>query len=499
MSFPELLDHWVSGMSLVGASVGVGLDLVLIGVARALMPAAERRRLGLALGLLLAHVIVLAPVPFLTGDAERIARLVALFLLLSSVGRAGFLLMMDGIVEPRLGRNVPQIFRDLLQVTLFVFAGLATLAQGGVDLSSLLATSALITAVIGLSLQETLGNTIAGLAMQAQPPFAVGDWIEIDGGRVGQVTSVGWRSITIWTNDDVEISVPNGLLAKGAVTNYSRPSAAVRRTVRVSAPYTEPPHHVEAVLLDAIVGVPGVLSIPAPQVITGSFGDSGIEYQLRFFISEFRVRDPIDSLVRDRVWYAFRRENIKIPYPSRDIYVHAASDGRGSEDADERVAERVAALSHVDFLADLPGDALRDLALGARRKPYAAGELVIEQGDTSDEFFVIRRGEVAVIVGDHEVCRLPEGGFFGEMSLMTGSPRSATIRAVTPCELVVVNKPSMQEVLETYPVVVERITAVLASRATSLHDAATRAGEPSGAPMGQPALVRRIRDFFKLA
>ena len=161
-------------------------------------------------------------------------------------------------------------------------------------------------------------------------------------------------------------------------------------------------------------------------------------------------------------------------------------------------AERVAALSHVDFLADLPGDALRDLALGARRKPYAAGELILEQGESGDEFFVIRRGEVAVIVGGHEVVRLPEGGFFGEMSLMTGAPRSATIRAVTPCELVVVNKPSMQEVLQTYPVVVERITAVLARRTTSLQDAAARSGEPSGAPIGQPALVRRIRDFFKL-
>lgn len=498
MRFADLLAQWVSGMSLVGAGLAVGMDLAVIGVARALMPASERRRLRLALGLLLAHVVVLAPVPFLVGDAQRIARLAALFLLLSSMGRAGFLLVLDGIVEPRLGRNVPQIFRDLLQVTLFAFAGLATLAEGGVDLSSLLATSALITAVVGLSLQETLGNTIAGLAMQAQPPFAVGDWIEIDGGRIGQVTSVGWRSITIWTNDDIEISVPNGLLAKGAVLNYSRPSPAVRRTIRVSAPYTEPPHHVEAVLLDAIVGVPGVLLTPPPQVFTSTFGDSGIEYQLRYFINEFRLRDPIDSLVRDRAWYAFRRENIKIPYPSRDVYVHTASDGRGSEDAEERVAERVAALSHVDFLADLPGDALRDLALGARRKPYAAGELILEQGESGDEFFVIRRGEVAVIVGGHEVVRLPEGGFFGEMSLMTGAPRSATIRAVTPCELVVVNKPSMQEVLQTYPVVVERITAVLARRTTSLQDAAARSGEPSGAPIGQPALVRRIRDFFKL-
>ncbi len=499
MSFSDLLAQWVSGTSLWDAGAGVVVDLALIAVAYAFIPPRERHRLRLAGGLLLLHVAVLIPAPFLGDPSQRWTRLVALFLLLASLSRAGFLLVVDGVVERRLGRDVPQIFRDLVQVTLFIFAGLVTLGEGGVDLSSLLATSALITAVIGLSLQETLGNTIAGLAMQAQPPFAVGDWIEMEGGRIGQVTSVGWRSITIWTNDEVEVSVPNGMLAKGAVINYSRPSTVIRRTVKVAAPYSEPPHHVEAVLLDAIAGVPGVLTTPGPSVVTGLFGESGIEYQLRFYITDFRIRDPIDSLVRDRLWYAFRRESIKIPYPSQDLYIHPVHDPRVQEDAEERVSERITALSHVDFLADLPGDALRDLALGARRKPYGVGETILEQGATGDEFFVIRRGEVAVLVGGNEVARLPTGAFFGEMSLMTGAPRSATIRAVTPCELVVVNKPSMQEVLETYPLVVERITAVLAARAVSLNEASIRAGGTADPASTQPALVRRIRDFFKLA
>ncbi len=497
MSLSTLLTQWVSGMSWWAAGAGIVVDLVIIGVAAVLVPHTEKRNLRLALGLLGLHVALLLPLPLLSASAQNVLRLSALFMLLASLARASFLLLMDGVIERRLKRDVPQIFRDLLQVMLFVFAGLATLSSGGVDLSSLLATSAVITAVIGLSLQETLGNTIAGLAMQAQPPFVVGDWVELEGGKIGQVTSVGWRAITLLTTDDVEINLPNGILAKGAVMNYSRPTLVVRRAVKVSAPYSELPHHVESVLLDAIVGVPGVLAAPAPHVITGNFGESGIEYQLRFFITDFRNRDGIDSLVRDRIWYAFRRECITIPYPTHELFIHHAGEPKQRQEAEDRLQDRLVALGRVDFLAELPEDALRDLALAARRKPYASGELILEQGESGDEFFVIRKGKVAVLSGTREIATLEAGQFFGEMSLMTGAPRSATVRADGPCELVVIHKPSMKEVLETHPQVVDRMTAVLEARAHTLHDVEeAAAAEGVG---GQRALVSRIRDFFKLA
>ena len=495
VSFSHLLTVWLSRMSLWAAGAAVVADLLVILAAGWILPSGDRHRVRLALVLLGLHVAVLLPAPLLNVEMSRWFRLVALFLLLSSFARAGFLLTMDGIVQRRLGRSVPQIFRDLLQVTLFAFAALATLAQAGVDLSSLLATSALITAVIGLSLQETLGNTIAGVAMQAQPPFAVGDWVELDGGRVGQVTSVGWRSITLWTSDDTEITVPNGMLAKGMILNYSRPSMVTRRIVTLVAPYSEPPHHVEAALLDAITAVPGVLSQPPPQVVTGAFVASGIEYQLRFFITDFRLRDPIDSLVRDRIWYAFRRERITMPYPTQNIQWHQASE-RDPHTDEDRVSDRMVTLGRVDFLGALPEQSLRDLALSARRKLYGSGEIIIEQGDLGEEFYVISRGEVAVYSGDRELARLSEGQFFGEMSLMTGAPRSATIRAVGPCEMVVINKPSMQEVLESHPELIPRITAALEARAPSPAEVAGSGGP--GTVTMRP-LIHRIRDFFKLA
>lgn len=498
MNLDELHAHWVERIS--GWSDGAGLlvAVVLIAAAAVALPRGERHRVRLAIALAAGHAIALVVRPLLADAALPGLRLIAVFLLLASIARAGFLLLMDGVVTRRLGRAVPQIFRDLLQVTLFVLAGLTTLSIGGVDLSSLLATSALITAVVGLSLQETLGNTIAGVAMQAQPPFEVGDWIELDGGRVGRVTSVGWRAITLHTNDDVEVSLPNAMLAKAAITNYSRPSPAVRRVMRISAPYSEPPHHVEAVLLDAIAGIPGVLAEPMPTVVTAGFGDSGMEYQLRYFIDDFLMRDTTDGLVRDRVWYAFRRTHITVPYPTQTLLVHAQGSEQFERESEGRLMERVSALARVDFLAELPPPALRELALGARRKPYAAGEPIIEAGQPGDEFYILRRGEVAVLSGERELARLGPGQFFGEMSLLTGAPRSATVRTLTPCELIVIHKPSMQEVLETYPAVVDRITSVLETRVDALNRAAPEPS-PSDATAARGPLVDRIREFFKLA
>lgn len=498
MNLHRITEQWLRGLSDWSDGAGVLVAALVIAAAAIALPRGERHKLRLAMALAAGHAGALLMRPFVSHGARSSLFLVATFLLLASLARAGFLFVMDGIVTRRLGRAVPQIFRDLLQVTLYVLAGLTTLSTGGVDLSSLLATSALITAVVGLSLQETLGNTLAGVAMQAQPPFQLGDWIEFDGGRIGQVTSVGWRAITLRTNDDVEVSVPNAMLAKAAVTNYSRPTPAVRRTLRLSAPHSEPPHHVEAVLLDAIAGVPGVLSSPPASVVTAGFGDSGMEYQVRYFIDDFQARDTTDSMVRDRIWYAFRRTRIPIPYPTQTLYIHEQTAAQLERESEGRLLERVDALSRVDFLAELPPAALRDLAMGARRKPYAAGELVIEAGQPGNEFYIVRRGEVAVYAGDREIARLGPGQFFGEMSLLTGAPRAATVRTRAPSELIVIHKPSMQEVLESYPAVVERITSVLEARADTLH----RTEHPAlviDAEAHRGPLVERIREFFKLA
>src|SRR6185369_7136693 len=147
---------------------------------------------------------------------------------------------------------------DLTQAVVYVIVVLLTLRLMGVEPTSLLTTSALLTAVIGLALQDTLGNLVSGLALQMQRPFEVGDWIQFDQDprQVGQVTEVNWRATTLMTSDLVEVIVPNAFLAKAQIRNYSRPSTVSRRSVSVQGPYDESPHRVQDAIARALKGTP---------------------------------------------------------------------------------------------------------------------------------------------------------------------------------------------------------------------------------------------------
>src|SRR5690606_13193402 len=153
----------------------------------------------------------------------------------------------------------------------YAAVALVVLRAAGVELGSLLTTSALLTAVIGLSLQDTLGNLFAGLAIQAQQPFEVGDWIQhdpTDQETMGRVVEINWRATRVLTVDNVEVTIPNGALARASIRNFSRPTAEVRRSVTITVAAHVPPNEVHRLFAEAVAGTPGVLSHPAPDVQT---------------------------------------------------------------------------------------------------------------------------------------------------------------------------------------------------------------------------------------
>ncbi len=215
-----------------GPLVAAGLWFTLV----LLVPRAERwkaRAPFFALVASLALMLLDAAIP------ERILgrnfhRFSAQFLLLASIGRSGFIVLADVLWSQRRARPLPKILRDVMQGLVFALVGLLVLRAAGVEPGSLLTTSALLTAVLGLSLQDTLGNLFAGLAIQAQQPFEVGDWIQFDEHpeHIGRVLEINWRATRILTLTQVEITIPNALAAKAPLVNYSRPNHVVRQDVR---------------------------------------------------------------------------------------------------------------------------------------------------------------------------------------------------------------------------------------------------------------------------
>ncbi|WP_437561997.1 cyclic nucleotide-binding domain-containing protein [Sorangium sp. So ce542] len=489
-------------------AIGIGIAAALLLALRLLMPIAQRGKLRLPVALLGLHVAaLLARLPLDPASSLHVAlSVVALFLLLTALGRAAFLLVVDLILGVRLGRPLSRIIHDIIQGLVYAGVALITLRAAGVEPGSLLTTSALLTAVIGLSLQETLGNLFAGLAIQAQRPFEVGDWIQIDPDPrlIGQVIEINWRATTVLTNDQIELTVPNGTLAKSTIRNFTKPTAIARRMIEVRGPYEVSPRLVEQALLGAVASAPGVLLAPPPFVLAARFDESSIGYQVNFFIEDFARRDRIDSDVRQRIWYAFHREGIAVPFPTRIVRMaEAPSESQARSEADER-QRRLQSLRVVDFIAALPPPLLDRLATLSKTCSYMTGEVVIRQGAAGHELFIVQSGEVSVIVGREggstaEVARLGPGKFFGEMSLMTGEPRSATIQAVSDCELVKVDKEAFQEILAAAPGIAEKITEVLVARQSALDENVSVRRARAGAEEAKTtALLEKIRQFFSV-
>ena len=505
------MEEWVR--TLVGGGqfasfggFGIVTAAVLLLLLRVFLPPQERRRMRMPLFMLVANVVVVSIRAFvaLPETADRVLSVLALFLILASIGHSSFVLVVDWLLERRLARPLPRIFRDILQVFLYFAVAFLTLPLLGLEPGELLTTSALLTAVIGLSMQETLGNLFAGLAIQAQRPFVVGDWIrfDIDESLTGRVTEINWRATKVMTDDLVEVIVPNGTLAKAPISNFTQPTLVSRRSISVQAPYEAAPHLVERALLEAVGGCPHVLTTPSPDVILVAYADSGVEYAVRYFIQEYSRRRLVDSAVRTRIWYAFQRARISIPFPIRDVRARDMTV-ENKEIAAATLAERRRRLTAIDFLAELPEPAIERLAERTRVALYSDGEDVIRQGEPGSELFIVRRGEVVVLVGMDgkravEVARLGPGKFFGEMSLMTGETRTATVVADGSCELFVVGHDEIREILEAHPHLAEHFAEVLAGRRAELGERASDAGDEDEASAQTSVLLSRIKSFFSL-
>lgn len=407
--------------------------------------------------------------------------------------------------------EIPTFFRDLVRG--LVFIGLFLAFMGLVlkrDLNSLLVGSAVITVSIGFALQETLGNFFAGLALRLSRPYALGDDVLV--GQVsGRVDKIDWRQTSLLTFTGDHVNLPNSLVAKEGITNFSSPTRLHARDVRVGLHYRHPPNQVIEVIRQVLSEVEEVRKTPAPEVHIMDFQDHQVLYRIRMWVEDYAQRFNIETRVRAGMWYAFRRERLEIPYPTRTIvYAPSAQEYVYGNESDPQV---LPFLSSVDFLEALGSEALELLSKGARFRLFAAGEKICRQGESGDSFYIIRSGRVAVEVSDAEGevflrNEMAIGNYFGEMALLTGEPRSATVYALSDAELLMVDKEGLRDVILTHPEVEEVISNVLARRQLRTEKAREEAegakvirGESSSGPGGRleqlsEQLLRKIQAFF---
>lgn len=402
----------------------------------------------------------------------------------------------------RQGAPPPSLLDSVVSVLLYGIGVGAIASQWfDVELTPFLATSAVVGAVVGLALQDTLGNLFAGIALHSEAPVHVGDWVRV-GDRDGRVEQVSWRAMRLRTWDGDTLTVPNNEVARHAVLNYSHPRAAHSRTIAIGVNYNTPPNRVIAVLRKVLEQV-GLPADPPSTVRMVGYHDSAIHYEIRYYFAAYEDYRRLESELYRLVWYHFRRHGIEIPFPVRDVFLHRAAPAVQSRETPAERLER--ALRTVDLFRPLSDDELRKMMARSRPLHYAAGERVIEEGSPGDSFFIIDQGQVLVSKrmggADREIARLMEGQFFGEMALLTGERRSATIEAATDVDLFMIDKPAFQDILAANPTIAVDISTLLSER----RDALTHAQDDLTAPLPTPGegelkndILGRIRAYFGL-
>lgn len=403
--------------------------------------------------------------------------------------------------------NIPMLVDEVMFGLVLVAYALVRLHATGVNLAGIVTTSAVVTGAIAFSAQEVLGALWAGLALQLDRTLRVGDWIRFDD-KTGQIVSIRWRTTSIHTCNNETLIIPNASLIKDKVHVLARVGDAEHaiREVPFSVAYAEPPSRVVAVVDAAIQRAPpdNVVRDPRPYCVCTRFNDSGIDYKLLYQIVDLHYYRETESALHALVFAALKRAGMSIPFPQRDVHVFREA---GPEEARRRdIEQRLRSLSAVELFAPLTEPERRALASELRPGLFVNGEVLFRQGEPADSLFVLTRGRLHVYDEGPEGTRrllasLEAPSYVGEMGLLTGQPRAATVVADGDVESLRLDKAGFDAILRNRPEVVDALSQVLAERQAA-NDATLQAlgqQERITRQHGRAReLVRRIRHFFSL-
>ncbi|HVU36958.1 MAG TPA: mechanosensitive ion channel family protein [Opitutales bacterium] len=492
---------WPEGLQLVGAALAY--YLVLVCAAQLL-----RRTRGVQFGGIF-HVF--AFVAALTGglalsdwipswhvtlllDLGALTTLLATFPLVTLLNRALWSCVgTDGRI-----REAPRLLAETTGLIVFIALTLLV-AQSFYSWTvptSLWAGSGIIALVVGFAMQDLLGNIWAGFALYVSRPFKVGDWLLVDN-QHARVLEVTWRSTRLVTDDDVLLEMPNSSLVKQPIHNFHQPAPEHALRITIGLHYNVPPARAQGVLRAAAASVPGVCTQPPPQINVLNFADSAITYEVKFWIQDHGQKSRLMSDVRSHCWYAVRRADMEIPFPIVTLYRATPRDTAGEARAAAATALRRSAIFNV-----LTPEQVNELVCHSPVVLFAQAEPLIEQGAEGGSMFLLVRGRVEVRVrregATKVVTQLGPGDCLGEMSMLTGEKRSATVAASDEVEAVEITHEAFSAFIRHNPEVLTRLGDLLAKRQQANVQITPGDGAPSPMPETRDTIISRLRAFFEL-
>ena len=400
----------------------------------------------------------------LSTDSTELKILVTLTTIIALVAVLGIVNAVLFSGSHALVTSVPKLFLDIARAVL-VAIGIAIVMSSvwDIDLGQLVTALGVSSIVLGLALQDTLGNLFSGITLLYERPFSEGDYIVV-GDVDGRVVEVNWRAIRLVTREQNMIVLPHYMVAQSAIINRSQPVVPWAQKLEIGFSYDDAPNRVKDVLFEVLEETPGVLHDPAFEVKTINYNDSSVDYEVEYFIESFRVNEEVRDAFMTRVWYAAKRHGLTIPFPIRTlINQEPKSEEDHSEDL-RRVLERAARM-----LSPRSNPPMEITPVGVRYSHFGIGEQVIPYGKRVSGLYLVIEGEADMFAEDLEGDRanlghLAAGDFFTEIVLAGMRDNVVEVIAATDLEVLHLTESKIRRLANRDETLARRLDEVNAAR-----------------------------------
>jgi small-conductance mechanosensitive channel len=393
--------------------------------------------------------------------------------------------------------ELTNLLRNVLSIIIYVGAFVTIFKSQfpNTDLTTLFAGSTIIGVVIGLALQDTLGNLFSGIAMQADQPFQIGDVINVQGKATGVVENITWRGVKIRTFQNKLVIVSNSIISKEFIEVAPKENLNAR-IVFFNTLYSASPAKTIHLIRDVVRQVENVSRKIRPNVRIRNLGDNGIDWEVKFWLEDYSKHNDTDALVRQRIWYAFQRENIHFAFPTRTLFIENQSLEPEFTESVNEIFER---LSEVPLFEPLSDEETLKLAEACEAKIFSPNEPIVRKGQVGNSMFVVHQGSVNIQVLEDGMPKtlvtLNEGEIFGEMGLFTGEPRSANVVAAEETEVLEIKHTAVKPLFENNPHLMEELSETIAERKALLTVANEQKTEVK---VEKESVFASIKKFFGL-
>lgn len=505
-------ENWAPSQESLMIGVGLAVVVLVVGqiVIHILGPMLARhslkltfRLIALTLAAYVGSIITFRPMSVADhAEAVWVHRGFALIFLLLGLRIIDWL-----VVKPILTRGgtspLPRFVHQIVLIVLYVLAGLGFASHTlGWSVGGYLAGAGAVSIILGLALQETMGNFFSGLVLQASQPFKEGDVIEVSGNE-GRVVGMTWRAVTIYNGNGNYVIIPNAVMARERIVNYYNPTKAMAHSLLVGLDYHVPPHEAQKILKDVALETPGVLKAPEPTVLLEDFGPVAMMYRVGFWVEDAAQRKAIEHAVRANTWYRLRQRGLEIPFANRPMEA-PWTEKKLAAKREEDLRGVMELLRKNQLFKDLSDEQLRALANDCEEVLLPSGMTIYRQDEPGESMFVVKSGVMDVFMRaadgrEHDVGDVLPGQSFGELSMMTDQPRSATLRAQKDVACIEIRRDQMTEIFEKNPGVMTAMSQVVAQQQRSREEILEKLGakmQPATANMQSDNVLAKMRKLF---